>query len=128
MMGELGGLLAVQLSSPRCNRLRLSQRQDGRLLPLLLLSLSLAETLRPRRWKSRLQSWQIFEKTRSNGRRSPSVREWRKESYAWVWMDFVGWTEGQVDSRPRCETAIETVVAIAGLKDEDDEETRQQQQ
>ena len=43
-------------------------------------------------------------------------------------MDFVGWTEGQVDSRPRCETAIETVVAIAGLKDEDDEETRQQQQ
>jgi hypothetical protein len=37
MMGELGGLLAVQFSSPRCKRLRLLQRQDSGLLLLSLL-------------------------------------------------------------------------------------------
>jgi hypothetical protein len=37
IMGELGGLLAVQSMSPRCNRLRFSQRQEGGLLLLLSL-------------------------------------------------------------------------------------------
>jgi len=36
MIGELGGLLAVQCSSPRCKRLWLLQRQDGGLLLSLL--------------------------------------------------------------------------------------------
>jgi len=36
MIGELGGLEAVQSSSPRCKRLWLLQRQDGGLLLSLL--------------------------------------------------------------------------------------------
>jgi hypothetical protein len=48
MIGELGGLLALQSSSSRCNRLRLSQRQDGGLLLLSLLRTWIAA--RPADW------------------------------------------------------------------------------
>jgi hypothetical protein len=42
MIEELGGLPAVQFSSPRCRRLRLSQRQDAGLLLLSLLGTCIA--------------------------------------------------------------------------------------
>ena len=48
MIGELDGLLALQSSSSRCNRLRLSQRQDGGLLLLSLLRTWIAA--RPADW------------------------------------------------------------------------------
>lgn len=74
-MGELGGLLAVQLSSPRCNRLRLSQRQDGRLLPLLLLLLlGIWMTAGPAEWLRVMATMVLGSRGRALGR--VSTRDW----------------------------------------------------